>query len=47
MAQGSVEYAVSESDRIVTRNTKDLKGSTKLGVKALTPREYLKKEKML
>lgn len=38
---------VSESDRIITHNTKDFKGSTKLGVKAVTPLEYLKKEKML
>lgn len=38
---------VSESDRIITHNTKDFKGSTKLGVKAVTPIEYLKKEKLL
>lgn len=38
---------VSESDRIVTHNTKDFKNSTKLGVKAVTPLEYLKKEKSL
>lgn len=38
---------VSDSDRIVTHNIKDFKGSTKLGVKAVTPLEYLKKEKLL
>lgn len=38
---------VSESDRIITHNTKDYKGSTKLGVKAVTPLAYLKKEKLL
>jgi putative PIN family toxin of toxin-antitoxin system len=38
---------VSESDRIVTHNIKDFKGSTKLGVKAITPLDYLKKEKLL
>ena len=38
---------VSESDRIITHNTKDFKGSTKFGVKVVTPLEYLKKEKLL
>ena len=38
---------VSESARIITHNTKDFKGSRKLGVKAVTPLEYLKKEKLL
>lgn len=38
---------VSESDRIITHNTKDFNGSTKLGVKAITPLNYLKKEKLL
>ncbi len=38
---------VSESDRIITHNVKDFKGSTKLGVRAVTPLEFLKKEKLL
>ena len=38
---------VSESNRIVTHNTKDFNGSTKFGFKAITPLEYLKKEKLL
>ncbi len=38
---------VSESDRIITHNTKDFNGSTKFGVKAITPLDYLKKEKLL
>ena len=38
---------VSESDRIVTHNTNDFNGSTKLGVKAIKPLDYLKKEKLL
>jgi putative PIN family toxin of toxin-antitoxin system len=38
---------VSASDRIITHNIKDFKGSSKLGVEAITPLEYLKKEKLL
>lgn len=38
---------VSESDRIITHNTKDFKNSIEFGVKASTPLEYLKKEKLL
>jgi len=38
---------VSESDRIITHNTKDFKGSTKLGINTITPLAYLKKEKLL
>lgn len=38
---------VSGAKQIITHNIKDFKGTTKFGVKALTPLEYLKKEKLL
>jgi predicted nucleic acid-binding protein len=38
---------VSGADRIVTHNLKDFNGSEQLGIKAVTPYNYMKKEKLL
>ncbi len=38
---------VSDSKQIITFNIKGFKGSTKFGIKAVTPLEYLKKEKLI